>query len=263
MNRSISIPGAASRAFKLRWCPSPDVLMVVVSWLLISATLYLATDVIGDQIGGGLPYFGLMTFLAATLFGIGIPLYWVVIGRRRPLADLGLHTRWLSTSLIVQLILTAVLYRFVLADISMPSLAGLIPLVALSLVLGFFEAVFWRGWVLLRLEESFGLIPALLLSALMYTSYQIGFGIATLDIFLIFSLGLIFGIAFRLTKNVFVLWPGLQPIGLLAVLVRSGMQLPLLSTLGFLEVLGIMLLLVWLVSGYARKAGSRLRVGCE
>ena len=161
----------------------------------------------------------------------------------------------------MQLVLTAGLYRFVLADRTIPALAGLIPLIALSLVLGFFEAVFWRGWVLLRLEESFGLIPALVLSALMYTSYQIGFGISTLDIFLIFSLGLIFGIAFRLTKSVFVLWPGLQPIGLLAFLLHSGMRPPLVSTLGFLEVLGVMLLLVWLVSRYARKAGTRLRVG--
>ena len=256
MNRSISIPGAAGRAFKLRWCPSPDVLMVIVSWMLISAVLYLATEIVGAQIGSGLLSFGLVTFLAATLLGIGLPVYWVVIGRRRPLADLGLHTRWLGISLVLQLGLSLGLYRFALAG-SLPGLEILAPLVALSLAMGFFEAVFWRGWVLLRLEESFGLIPALLLSSLMYASYQIGFGARIADLGLVFLLGLVGGIAFRLTKSVFVLWPVLQPAGLLAVLLHSGMQVPLISSLGFVEVLGVMLLLVWMASRYARRTGSR------
>jgi membrane protease YdiL (CAAX protease family) len=262
MNRTISLPGAAGRAFRLRWCPSPDVLMVIVSWLLISATLYLATDVVGSQIGGGLPYFGLLTFLTATLFGVGLPIYWVVIGRRRPLADLGLHTRWLGLSLVLQLVLATGLFRFAFGTIDLPDLARLLPLVVLSLALGFFEAIFWRGWVLLRLEESFGLIPALFLSALMYTSYQIGYGFSPMDIVLMFFLGLIYATAFRLTKSIFVLWPAFQPIGQLAILLRSGMQLPLISTLGFLEVLVVMFLLVWLASRFARKTGSRSRVGC-
>lgn len=263
MNRTIPMPGDARQAFKLRWCPSPDVLMVIVSWLLISATLYLATDVVGSQVGGGLPYFGLLTFLTATMFGIGLPIYWVVIGRRRPLADLGLHTRRLGLSLALQLGLAIGLYRFLLGGVALPDLARLLPLVALSLVLGLFEAVFWRGWVQLRLEESFGLIPALILSALMYASYQIGFGISTADIILMFLLGLIYAAAFRLTKSVLVLWPAFQPIGQLAILLRSGMQLPLISTLGFLEVLAVMLVLVWLAGRYARKTGSRSRVVCR
>jgi len=258
MNHTISIQGAAGRAFRLRWSPSPDLLVVIVSWLLISGTLYLANDVIGAQVGGGLPYFGLMTFLAATLFGIGLPLYWLVIGRRRPLADLGLHTRQLGASLVLQFILTGGLYRFLLGGQDLPALARLIPLVALGLVLGFFEAVFWRGWVLLRLEESFGLLPALLLSTLMYTSYQIGFGISNQDIMLVFVLGLVCAIAFRLTRSVFVLWPALQPVGLLAILIHSDMQLPLIASLGFLEVLAVMLLLVWMVSRYVRKNEARM-----
>jgi membrane protease YdiL (CAAX protease family) len=263
MNRSVSIPGAAGRAFRLRWCPSPDVLVAIVSWLLISATLYMATDVVGDQIGGGLPYYGLMTFLAATLFGIGMPLYWLVVGRRRPLADLGLHAGRLGLSLVLQLGLTIGMFWFVLAGRPLPDLAGLIPLVILSLALGFFEAVFWRGWMLLRLEESFGLVPALLLSALMYTSYQIGFGIRPLDIVLVFVLGLVYGIAFRLTRSVFALWPALQPVGIFAILLGTGMQLPLISSLGFVEVLAVMLLLVWLAGRYARKAGARSHVRSE
>ena len=263
MNRTISLPGQAARVFRLRWCPSPDVLMVIVSWLLISATLYLATDVIGPQLGGGLPYFGLLTFLAATLFGVGLPIYWVVVGRRRPLADLGLHARRLGLSLALQLVLAVGLYQYILKGSDLPGLPRLLPLLTLGLALGFFEAVFWRGWVQLRLEESFGMIPAIVLSALMYASYQIGFGLAPQEIFLMFFLGLLYAAAFRVTNSVFVLWPALQPVGLLAVWLRSGMQLPLISSLGFLEVLGMMALLVWLASRYARKTVSRRQAACH
>ena len=41
-------------------------------------------------------------------------------------------------------------------------MASLLPLAALSLTIGFSETVFWRGWVLLRLEEGFGIVPTLI-----------------------------------------------------------------------------------------------------
>jgi hypothetical protein len=53
-----------------------------------------------------------------------------------------------------------------------PTLASLLPLAALSLTIGFFEAVFWRGWVLLRLEEAFGLVPTLIRDGLPASSLR-------------------------------------------------------------------------------------------
>ena len=87
---------------------------------------------------------------------------------------LGITTRWLWLSLGLQLIFNAFQFAGTLAKNGIPDFEKVIPLVALSLTIGFFEALFWRGWVLLRIEEPFGLIPAILMSSAMYAAYHIG-----------------------------------------------------------------------------------------
>jgi membrane protease YdiL (CAAX protease family) len=41
---------------------------------------------------------------------------------------------------------------------------------ALAPAIGLFEAVFWRGWVLLRHVASFGIAAAVMLSSLLYVA---------------------------------------------------------------------------------------------
>jgi membrane protease YdiL (CAAX protease family) len=129
-------------------------------------------------------------------------------------------------------------------------------LVALALAIGFFEALFWRGWVLLRLEEAFGVIPAVLLGSFLYAAYHIGYAMPIDEMVFLFLIGIMFAIAFRLTKNVFILWPVFQPMGQLVTLIRDELTLPLISTLGFVEVLVAMLVLVWLAGRYYRKVNE-------
>ena len=92
-------------------------------------------------------------------------------------------------------------------------MSDLVPLIALALAIGFFEALFWRGWVQLRLEEAFGLIPALILGSALYALYHIGYGMPASEMVFLFFIGLMFAIVFRLTKNIFILWPLFQPMG--------------------------------------------------
>jgi len=129
--------------------------------------------------------------------------------------------------------------------------------VALALAIGFFEAVFWRGWVLLRLEDAFGIIPAILLSSILYAAYHIGYGMPLSEIGFLFLIGIMFAVAFRLTKSVFILWPLFQPMGQLVTLTLDGLSLPIMATLGFVDVLALMTLFIWLAVRYHRKhAGS-------
>ena len=69
----------------------------------------------------------------------------------------------------------------------------------------------------------------------------------------LFFIGLMFATVFRLTKNVFILWPIFQPMGQLVTLIKDGLTLPLLASLGFIEVLIVMLVLVWLAARYQKK----------
>lgn len=241
------------KALSLRWQPGLDLLAVILSWLLVTGTLYTATVIVTAEAGGGLPYFFLYAVLAATLFGVGIPLLWMVVYRRRPLQDLGITTRYLGISLLLQIVFAGFQYLGTLARTDLPAFEQLLPLLGLSLAIGFFEALFWRGWVLLRLEEAFGLIPAILGGSLLYALYHIGYGMPFEEIAFLFWIGVLYAVCFRLTRNLFILWPVFQPMGQLVTLIRDGLSLPVLASLGFFEVLIVMLVLVWLVNRFYRK----------
>ena len=73
----------------------------------------------------------------------------------------------------------------------------------------------------------------------------------------LFFIGIMFAVVFRLTKNIFILWPIFQPMGQLVTLIKDGLNLPLLASLGFFEVLIIMLVLVWLAARYQKKHSEK------
>lgn len=244
------------KIFTLRWEPSRDLFAVLVSWLLVVSGLYTATVIVGAEVWGGMAYFFLYAVLTATLIGIGFPVYWTLVVRKRPLSDLGITTRGLGLSLALQLLFAALQYAGTLAKSGLPGFEEFLPLLALALTIGFFEAVFWRGWVLLRLEDCFGVIPAILLGSLLYAVYHIGYGMPLSEMTFLFFIGILYAVTFRLTKNVFLLWPIFQPMGQLVTLIKDGLQLPLLASVGFLEALILMFVLIWLLNRYAKKQST-------
>jgi membrane protease YdiL (CAAX protease family) len=246
----------AKKIFTLRWHPGHDLSAVLVSWILVVGALYTATNIVGQEVWGGIGYFLLYAVLGAAVFGIGIPVYWMVVVRKRSPAELGITARWLWLSLALQIVFSVIQYTGTLAKGALPPFEEFVPLLALSLTIGFFEAVFWRGWVLLRLEEAFGLIPAIFLGSLLYALYHIGYGMEMSEMIFLFFIGIMFAVAFRLTKNIFILYPVFQPMGQLVTLIKDGLKLPLLASLGFAEVLVVMLVLVWLGGKYAKKHGT-------
>jgi len=243
----------SKKLFVIRWRPGHDLGVVLASWVLVVGALYAATVIVGTEVWGGIVYFLLYALLGAGIFGVGLPLYWTIVVKKRPLSDLGITTRRLWISLGLQIVFAGLQYMGTLARIELPQFEQFIPLLALSLCIGLFEAVFWRGWVLLRLEESFGLIPAILLGSLLYAAYHIGYAMPMSEMVFLFFIGVMYAIAFRFTKNIFILWPVFQPMGQLVTLIKDGLDLPLLASLGFIEVLIGMLVLIWLAGRYARK----------
>jgi hypothetical protein len=208
--RMTPVTAAVKQIFAIRWRPNKDLAVVALSWVLVVAALYSATVVVGTRVWDGMAYFFLYAVVGATLCGLGIPLYWMTVVRRRPVAELGLTTRRWKISLAAQAVLAALLYFATLAQVQLPPIEQLLPLVALSLTIGFFEAVFWRGWVLLRLEESFGIIPAILLSSVLYAAYHIGYGMPLSEMVFLFFVGVMFAVVFRCTKSILILWPAFR-----------------------------------------------------
>lgn len=247
---SNSTNGLLKQIFTVRFQPSKDLVIVALSWLLVVGSLYTATFIVGLEPLGGMGYFLVYAVLGATLFGIGIPLYWMVGVRRRPLSDLGITRRNWVLSIVLQLVFATLLYFGTLRVTPLPSFEVLLPLLALTLAIGFFEAIFWRGWVLLRFEEAFGVIPAIVLGSAVYALYHIGYGMGTNEIVFLFFIGILFAVSFRLTKNILILVPLFQPMGQLVTLINDGLTLPLGASMGFMMVLALMLTLVWLAARY-------------
>jgi uncharacterized protein len=240
-----------------RWTPNwLDMLVVGLSWILVVAALRTATTVVTAE--RGLLYFLVYAIVGATVIGLGIPLLWMVLVRRRPIADLGLTTRRWPLSLGLQALFAAVLYFSAYRGdvVDLPPAAQLLPLVALALAIGFFEAVFWRGWVLLRLVESFGIVPAVLLGSLMYATYHVVYRMDISEMVFLFFIGIMFAVVFLVTKSVLILWPVFQPMGQLVTLIEDRLTLPFLATVGLGEVLIVMVVVAYFAGRYQRKRGT-------
>ena len=258
-----TILSAIKQIFTFRWKPNQDLWIVALSWILVVASLSMATFVVGRQVWGGMGYFLMYAVVGATLFGVGLPIYWMLVVRKRTLADLGITFKHWKISLILQLVLTLIVNLPRLLQMGFPAFNEFLPLIFMALAIGFFEAIFWRGWVQLRLEEAFGVLPAIVVAALLYAVYHIGYGMPVSQIGFLFIIGLMFAVVFRTTGSILILWPLFQPSGQLITLVMDKLSLPLMASVGFLETFGLMVLVIWLGNKYHRKQRKTVTVPAD
>jgi membrane protease YdiL (CAAX protease family) len=222
----------------LTWRPNRDTLVALVSYGLVVAGLYTAFQVFTtDRVAVNFITFGPVTLAG---LGIALPVLYTVLVRQRSLADVGLTVRHLLPSLILGLLLGWDTYRNTLATLDLVWSKEVLPLIVMALAVGLFEAIFFRGWLQLRFEEAFGVVPGVVLGALCYSLYHIGYGMDWNEMLFLFGLGLVFAAAFRLTRNVAVLWPFYTPIGGLYTNLTEGLTMPFEATYGFLLTLGLM-----------------------
>ncbi len=232
------------------WAPKPGLFLLLLSWLLVIGGLTLAFQIFTtEKVALNFITFGPITLLG---FGIIIPVFWT-IKQKRSLETLGLTTKKLFLSLILGLLFALIQYYLTIANVILPPTIQLIPLIAMALTVGLFEAVFFRGWIQLRIEESFGIIPAIIIGALFYAFYHVGYGMYIDEILFLFFIGLLYAVAFRLTKNILILWPFFTPSGGFYANIKDGLVLPLEATYGFVLVLAIMVIVILTV---AKKSNS-------
>jgi membrane protease YdiL (CAAX protease family) len=226
----------------MHWRPNRDTLVALVAYILVVGGLFTAFQVLTT----GRVAANFITFGPVTLAGLGValPAFYTVLIRRRPLADLGLTTQQLVPSLVLGLLLGWDTYRNTITTLNIAWTRDLVPLVTMTMTVGLFEAIFFRGWLQLCFEEAFGVVPGVVLAALCYSFYHIGYGMTWDEMLFLFGLGLVFAAAFRLTKNVAVLWPFYTPVGGLYSNLSEGLTLPFEATYGFALTLGLMLAVI-------------------
>jgi len=196
-----------------------------------------------------------LAFAGGLILGVAGPVIYTTWIRHRPLRTLGLGLQQLRSTLTLAVLFGGIQFAIMFGGYALPAPVDWVPLLVLSLTVGLFEAVFFRGFVQGRLEASFGTASGVVGAASLYALYHVGYGMAGSEMVFLFGLGVVYAIAYRLVDNILVLWPLLTPIGAFFNNLESGdIVLPWASILGFVDVLGVMAAVIWLATRHERLA---------
>jgi membrane protease YdiL (CAAX protease family) len=243
-------------ASRPRWAMHVDRLdMVAVAGLYVCvvALFWLAFRVFTQANTLGL----FLAFAVGMLVGVLGPVGYNTWIRGRSLAGLGITRRNLGQAFALGLVLAVVQFVITLWGYPLPRPVDWVPLLALAVTVGFFEAVFFRGFIQTRLEASFGPVPGVAGAAALYAAYHVGYGMGASEMLFLFGLGVVYAVAFTVVRNLVVLWPLLVPLGSFYSNLRGGgIQMPWEAILGFVDVLGLMLAGIWFASRHEH--GRRL-----
>jgi membrane protease YdiL (CAAX protease family) len=229
------VPGALPRS-----APAPDrrdLVALAACYAGVVASFTLAFRVFTTDRVAGL----FLCFAAGLLIGVVAPVVYTVWRRGRTLATLGLRLDNWRPTLGLALVFAAVQFALTLYGYDLPAPVDWVPLLVMSLTVGVFEAVFFRGFVQTRLEASFGPVVGTAGAAALYALYHVGYGMGAREMVFLFGLGVVYAVAFRIPSNLLVLWPLLTPVGAFFTNLESAsFTLPWMSILGFVDVLAVM-----------------------
>jgi uncharacterized protein len=239
-----------------------DLLVVGAFYVTVVALFKVAFGVFGTgQVAGLFVFFGL-----GMLVGVVGPLVYVVWIRRRPLSSIGLGVHNIRWTAALAVVFGAAQFSVTLWGYQLPAPVDWVPLLLMSMTVGLFEAMFFRGFIQGTLERSIGVAPAVVAAAALYAVYHIGYGMGPSDMLFLFGLGVVYTVAYRITSNVLAIWPLLTPLGGFFSQLKAGEMtglLPWISMLGFADVLAVIAVAIWLTARHehhrqAKTTGTKL-----
>ena len=243
------IPGTVPRVARAR--DLPDLVAAAALYVTVVALMRLAF--VGFTTDNTLGLF--LSFASALVLGAAGPVVYTSWMRRRPLSTLGLQAGDLRRTASLALLFAGVQFALTLWGYDLPAPVDWVPLLVMALVVGVFESIFFRGFIQNRLEEQFGTAVGIGGAAALYGLYHVGYGMGTDELLFLIGLGVVYAVAFALTRSVLVLWPLLTPLGsFFAQLEAADIELPWASILGFADVLAMIVAAIWL----ARRHQTRL-----
>lgn len=236
-----------------------DLRAIVISYVAIVVLFRIGFTVFTTDVVAGL----FLCFAAGLVIGFVAPVVYTVWRRGRSLEDLGITGARLRPTLMLAVLFAAVQFSVTLWGYDLPRPVDWVPLLVMAVVVGMFEAVYFRGFVQGRLEASFGAVPAVGGAAALYALYHVGYGMGASEMLFLFGLGVVYAIAYRLVRNVFVLWPLLTPLGSFFANVDAGdIELPWASIAGFADVAVVMVVAIVIAARHERRrrhAGAQVR----
>ena len=198
-----------------------------------------------------------LCFAGGLLVGVVGPLVYTVWYRRRPLRSLGFRLDNWRQAAGLGVMFAGVQFFLTLYGYDLPAPVDWVPLLVMSLTVGLFEAVFFRGFIQTRLEASFGPAVGVGGAALLYSVYHVGYGMGAEEMVFLLGLGVVYTVAFRIVRNLLVLWPLLTPLGAFFANVSTGdIAMPWLAIAGFADVLAVMATVVVLAIRRERRKAA-------
>jgi membrane protease YdiL (CAAX protease family) len=195
----------------LRWQP------VLHTWAAVGTGLLaflLSASLLQIQ-GNSLERYIILYGSIYLLCGFALPWGYTLLVERSPLALMGVKREGWRCSLILNLALGGLLSLFFVTEADL----GVIEwkqFARASLVLagagGLFELFLYYGFIHLRLEKAFGVIPAILGSAALYVLWHAGTQLPMepdllAGVIKLFLVGVLYQSIFALTRNLLVIWP--------------------------------------------------------
>ena len=148
----------------------------------------------------------LRDIIMVLLLGFCFPLYYINLSERHGQRCLGVTRAKLGLSLKINLALGVLVFAFFLIispqwpPLNLSTLLTLLYLVPT----GIFETIFFFGFLRHFMEKAFGVVPAIMLTAMFYSLHHVGFQPEFIKFFL---LGIMYTSIFFVTRNIFILFP--------------------------------------------------------
>lgn len=239
----LSLLTQTGRAQPASGAATRDLSVIAILYVAVVALMGLAFVGFGTDHIPGL----FLSFAAALLLGSVGPVIYTVWTRGGSLRDLGIRVDHWQPTMVLALLFAGVQFAITLAGYGLPAPVDWVPLLVMALVVGIFEALFFRGFIQSRLDDRFGPRVGVGGAAVLYGVYHVGYGMGLADIAFLTGLGVTYAVAFAVARNVFVLWPLLTPLGSFYAQLEAGdIELPWASILGFADVAAVMITALWI-----------------
>jgi len=188
------------KVLALRWRPGRDTALALATALVMVGSYYINAQARNAT-------WTLVVFVGLTngLLNVLLPAWYVLRVRRERPEALGLTGRWWWLAGLISLGIAAANWPRLLAQ---AALRPDVDLAAHVLTNGavFWEPFFVHGWLQLRFERAFGVIPGIVLAAVCFAAYHLG--TYPLPVVLNFGLAVLaLGALFRVTGNLLTVWP--------------------------------------------------------
>lgn len=195
-----------------KWNPTKDTFIAIASGMIAILLSLCMLIFQGDSVASNISHILFRVILMILIVGFAFPLYYVEIIKNESLAVLGITKSKLKISILLNILLA-----IGLVFVFMKESTGIITLSYESLcaatyilAAGVFEMVFIYGFLRNYLEKAFGIIPAILLTALIYSFHHAGF---QPEFFELFFVGVMYCSVFYITRNIFIMFPFFWGVG--------------------------------------------------